>query len=106
MYLEEKTSKLIVRPITSSDFNSRGQVDFVDDYQSCPDCDFQWVMHYQDHLAKFSILRPLKSKRVAEFVYQLTDIFLLLGAPHILQSDNSQGRSLLCYSTEAGGLGF
>ena len=31
-----ETSKLIVRPITSSDFNSRGQVDLVD-YQSCPD---------------------------------------------------------------------
>ena len=88
MYLEEKTSKLIVRPITSSDFNSRGQVDFVDDYQSCPDCDFQWVMHYQDHLAKFSILRPLKLKRAAEVAYQLTDMCLLLGAPHILQSDN------------------
>ena len=84
-----ETSKLIVRPITSSDFNSRGQVDLVD-YQSCPDGDFKWVMHYQDHLAKFSILRPLKSKRAAEVAYQLTDIFLLLGAPHILQSDNSR----------------
>jgi hypothetical protein len=84
-----ETSKLIVRPITSSDFNSRGQVDLVD-YQSCPDGDFKWVMHYQDHLTKFSILRPLKSKRAAEVAYQLTDIFLLLGAPHILQSDNGR----------------
>jgi transposase InsO family protein len=47
-------------------------------------------MHYQDHLTKFSILRPLKSKRAAEVAYQLTDIFLLLGAPHILQSDNGR----------------
>jgi hypothetical protein len=47
-------------------------------------------MHYQDHLAKFSILRPLKSKRAAEVAYQLTDIFLLLGAPHILQNDNGR----------------
>ena len=47
-------------------------------------------MHYQDHLAKVSILRPLKSKRAAEVAHQLTDIFLVLGAPHILQSDNSR----------------
>ena len=84
-----ETSKLIVRLIASSDFNSRGQVDLVD-YQSCPDGDFKWAMHYQDHLTKFSILRPLKSKRAAEVAYQLTDIFLLLGAPHILQSDNGR----------------
>jgi hypothetical protein len=37
-------------------------------------------------VAKFSILRPLKSKRAAEVAYQLTDIFLLLGAPHILNN--------------------
>ena len=84
-----ETSKLIVRPITSSDFNSRGQVDVVD-YQSYPDGDFKWVMHYLDHLTKFSILRPLKSKRAVEVAYQLTDIFLLLGAPHILQCDNGR----------------
>ena len=45
-------------------------------------------MHYQDHFTKFSVLRPLKSKRAAEVAYNLLDIFLLLGAPHILQSDN------------------
>ena len=47
-------------------------------------------MHYQDHLTKFSILRLLKSKRAAEVAYQLTDIFLLLGAPHILQSNSGR----------------
>ena len=49
-----------------------------------------WVMHYQDHLTKLSLSRPLKSKRAAEVAYQLTDIVLLLGAPHILQSDNGR----------------
>ena len=68
-----ETSKLIVRLIASSDFNSRGQVDLVD-YQSCPDGDFKWAMHYQDHLTKFSILRPLKSKRAAEVAYQLNRV--------------------------------
>ena len=45
-------------------------------------------MNYQDHLTKFCVLRPLTSKRAAEVAYQLQDIFLLLGAPAILQSDN------------------
>ncbi|CAG2209913.1 KRAB-A domain-containing protein 2 [Mytilus edulis] len=84
-----ETTKLVVRPITSTDFNSRCQVDIVD-YQSCPDGEYKWIMHYQDHLTKFSVLRPLKTKRAAEVAYQLTDIFLLLGAPHILQSDNGR----------------
>ena len=43
---------------------------------------------YLDHLTKFCVLRPLTSKRAAEVAYELIDIFLLLGAPHILQSDN------------------
>lgn len=82
-----ETTKLVVRPITSDDFNCHGQVDLVD-YQSCPDEEFKWVMHYQDHFTKFSVLRPLKSKRAEEVAYQLIDIFLLIRAPHILQSDN------------------
>ena len=49
---------------------------------------YKWIMVYQDHLTKFCVLRPLTSKRAAEVAYQLLDIFLLLGAPEILQSDN------------------
>ena len=37
---------------------------------------------------KFCILRPLTSKRASEVAYQLLDIYLLLGAPSIIQSDN------------------
>ena len=83
------TTKLVVRSITSTDFNSRCQVDLVD-YQSFPDGEYKWIMHYQDHLTKFSVLRSLKTKRAAEVAYQLTGIFLLLGAPYILQSDNGR----------------
>jgi hypothetical protein len=35
-------------------------------------------------------LKVLISKRAAEVGYQLLDIFLLFGAPHILQSDNGR----------------
>ena len=45
-------------------------------------------MVYQCHLTKFVILRPLSVKRSVEVAFQLLDIFLLFGAPAILQSDN------------------
>ena len=45
-------------------------------------------MVYQDHMTKFVVLRALKSKRAAEVAMQVLDIFLLFGAPNILQSDN------------------
>ncbi|XP_041378891.1 KRAB-A domain-containing protein 2-like [Gigantopelta aegis] len=50
--------------------------------------------HHQYYILKyvtsqsFVILRPLSSKRAAEVAFQLLDIFLLFGAPAILQSDN------------------
>jgi hypothetical protein len=78
---------VVVRPILSNDYGSRGQVDLID-MQSMPSGNQKWIMVYQDHLTKFCVLRPLSSKRAAEVAYQLVDIFLLIGAPHILQSDN------------------
>lgn len=78
---------VVVRPILSRDYGSRGQVDLID-MQSMPKGDHKWIMVYQDHLTKFCVLRPLSSKRANEVAYQLMDIFLLFGAPQILQSDN------------------
>ena len=34
------------------------QVDLID-FQSMPDGDYKWLMHYQDHFCKISILHPL-----------------------------------------------
>ena len=81
------TTGAVVRPIMSTEFNSRGQVDLID-MQSMPAKSFRWIMVYQDHLTKFCMLRALTSKRASEVAYQLVDIFLTLGAPAILQSDN------------------
>ena len=75
-----KTTGVVVRPILSSEFNSRSQVDLVD-MQLSPQGQFKWIMIYQCHLTKFVILRPLTSKRAAEVAFQLLDIFLLFGAP-------------------------
>ncbi|XP_037802982.1 KRAB-A domain-containing protein 2-like [Penaeus monodon] len=82
-----KTARVVVQPLLSSEFNSRCQVDLLD-MQSLPQAQFKWIMVYHCHLTKFDILRALTSKRAAEDAFQLLDIFLLFGAPAILQSDN------------------
>ena len=85
---------VVVKPIVSKDFNSRGQVDLVD-MQSMPDGNYRFIMNYQDHLTKFCIIEVLSSKRTAEVAYKiLLDIVLVFGAPppppHILQSDHGR----------------
>ena len=76
-----------MRPILTSKFASRGQIDLID-MQSMPHNSFRWIMVYQDHLTKFCVLRCLTSKRATEVAFQLADIFLLIGAPVINQPDN------------------
>ncbi|XP_062569481.1 SCAN domain-containing protein 3-like [Saccostrea cucullata] len=81
---------VVVKPILSKDFNSRGQVDLID-MQSMADGNYRFIMNYQDHLTKFCILESLTSKRAAEVAYKLlTSVFFVFGAPHILQSDNGR----------------
>lgn len=80
---------IVVKPMVFSEFNSRCQVDLID-FQSQPDGDFKFIMVYQDHLTKFVVLNALKTKRAEEVAHKLIDIFTLLGAPSILQSDNGR----------------
>jgi hypothetical protein len=49
-----------------------------DGYCSFQTTNFRPILHFC----------PLTSKLAAEVGFQLLDIFLLFGAPHILQSDN------------------
>ncbi|XP_023312526.1 KRAB-A domain-containing protein 2-like [Anoplophora glabripennis] len=89
---QKKTKKkrgLVSKPILHSEMNSRCQVDLID-FQTQPDEQFKFIMVYQDHLTKFVLLRALTSKRAAEVTYNLNDIFLTIGAPCILQSDNGR----------------
>ena len=83
-----KTTGVVVRPLISKEYSSRGQVDLIDT-QSMSRNGFRWIMVYQDHLTKFCVLRAIKSKWPVEVAGQLLDIFLLFGAPAILQSDNA-----------------
>lgn len=80
---------LVSKPILHNAFNSRAQVDLID-MQSQHFNDFRFIFCYQDHLTKFVILRPLKSKRAEEIAYNLLDIYTTFGAPAILQSDNGR----------------
>ena len=80
---------LVVKPIVSNDLNSRCQLDLID-MQSQPDGEYKFIMNYQDHLTKFSMLRPLTHKTAENVAAELLDIFCILGAPHILQSDNGK----------------
>ena len=82
---KSSVKKLVVRPIMSSAFGERGQIDLID-FQSL----FKWVLNYQEHTTKFVVLRPLKRKLALHVAEELLKIFLLIGAPKILQSDNGR----------------
>ena len=51
---------------------------------------YRFIMNYEDHLTKFTIIRLLKSKTSEEVAYQLMGIFCMFGAPFILHSDNGR----------------
>lgn len=53
---------LVSKPMIFKEFNSRCQADLID-MQSNPDGDYKFILNYQDHLTKFILLRPLKSRR-------------------------------------------
>jgi hypothetical protein len=53
--------KSVREPIMTDTFNDRGQVDLID-MQSNPDGEFRWILHYQDHLTKFTYLRAIRKK--------------------------------------------
>ena len=73
---------IVVKPMISSELNSRCQVDLID-LQSNRDGEYKFIMVYQDHLTKFVQLRPLKTKRAEEVAYHVLQIFLTFGAPAI-----------------------
>ncbi|GFU77811.1 KRAB-A domain-containing protein 2 [Trichonephila clavipes] len=78
---------IVVKPMISSELNSRCEVDLID-LQSNRDGEYKFILVYQDHLTKFVQLRPLETKKAEEVVYHVLSIFLTFGAPVILQLDN------------------
>lgn len=90
---QEKTNipkkNLVVKPMVFDELNSRCQVDLID-MQSSPDREYKFIFVYQDHLTKFIQLRPLTSKTATEVAHVLLDVFTIIGAPCVLQSDNGE----------------
>lgn len=82
-------AKVVVKPIVTKSFMTRGQVELVD-FQSIPDGHYKWLLNYQDHATKYLCLRPLKAKQAVDMANELLKIFLQFGAPAILQSDNGR----------------
>ena len=58
--------------------------------QSNPDGDYKWILVYEDHLTKYCVLLPGKTKTAQETAEKLKFIFSMLSAPVILQSDNGR----------------
>ena len=88
---KKSIKSVVTKPIRRSDFASRGQVDLIDMQASGEiNSPYNFLLVYQDHLTKFVVLRPIKSKTAIEVSSTLLDIFCLLGPPHILQSDNGR----------------
>jgi hypothetical protein len=78
-----------IKPIISSRFNSRGQVDLIN-MTAYPDGEMGWILHYQDHHDKMSYLRAMPNKEAKTVALELLPLFLMQGAPVILQSDNGR----------------
>ncbi|XP_045600078.2 KRAB-A domain-containing protein 2-like [Procambarus clarkii] len=87
--MKRKRKKGVVKPIVSESFGERGQMDLIDMHKD-GGCLFNYILHYQDNLTKFSVFRPLRSKQAIEVARHLLDIFTLIGAPRYLQSDNGR----------------
>ena len=92
---KKSVKSLVVKPISSTRFLSRYQVDLIDlwdmsDTHSMADCGipYKWLLVYQDHFTKYLLHIPLKHKSAVEVADVSEDIFCDLGPPHILQSDN------------------
>lgn len=80
----------VVKPLVFKEINQRDfQVDLID-MQTSQDGEYKFILNYQEHLTKFVCLRPLKTKTAAEVAYNLIDVFCLIGAPSVLQSDNGR----------------
>lgn len=86
---KKKKKGIVTKPLLFNHFWMRCQVDLID-FQTTPDGEYKFIMNFQDHLTKFSILRPLKQKSAEAVARELRSIFALFGAPMILQSDNGR----------------
>ena len=95
---KKSLKSIVVKPISSTEYHCRGQVDLVDmsdlnlDANLSPDgvTPYKYLLVYLDHFTKKVNLAPLKRKCAEEVTEVLLDIFCDAGPPHILHSDNGR----------------
>ncbi|XP_072755770.1 KRAB-A domain-containing protein 2-like [Anoplolepis gracilipes] len=80
---------MVIEPLLFKKIHACAQVDLID-MQTCSDRNFKYILNYQDHLTKFVILRPIQMKTAEKVAHILLDIFCILGASSVLQSDNGR----------------
>ena len=69
---------VVVKPIVSSMFNSRCQVDCIDMQSQVDNLtgdNFKYIMVYQCHMTKFCTLEPLEDKSAPTIASKLIQIF-------------------------------
>ena len=80
------------KPITSSDFRTRFQIDLIDKRSNPQDCIYgvtrRWIMTVKDHFTGFAALEALPRKRPKYVAWELLRIFALIGYPKIFHTDN------------------
>ena len=68
----------------------RIQIDLIDMRHSLDD-EFNWIGHFIDHMSKFNIIFPLKTKSAQEVAKLFGErVLAYLGPPHIFHSDNGR----------------
>ena len=77
----------MLNPIITKYFNERAQADLIN-MSSMPIRSFKYIFVYQDHLTKFCLLMPLRTKRARAVYLCLLKAITTLGCPMILQTDN------------------
>ncbi len=78
-----------VKPIISSTFNSRGQVDPIN-MKAYPEGKMKLIFDYQDRHEKMNYLHTMPKGEAKSIALELVPLFLIQGAPVILQSDNGR----------------
>lgn len=71
----------------SPELYSRGQVDILG-VSNEPTEEYKYLLVYRNFISKFIHLKPMKTLSMEEAIEELLGIFLVFGAPNILQSKN------------------
>jgi len=79
---------LVSKPIFHAEFNSKCQINLIDDMQSQPSVQFKFILNYQDHLTKFVPLRSLQTRKSCKPCIRY--FILTFGDPVLLHSDNGR----------------